>query len=289
MAIDRNLLVPLDTIQAEFRGELGRFVDAFNALVATYVALQFATLAEINAGTEPGKAISPAGLAEHLNTQRFTAGTVSGGEVDGTKAPRLTAVGRLDSSFLSLATAEEMAQGQNGTVLVTALSFAVEVSARITAALSGRFSVGPGSAGPSDQGRAPVLNEDGKLDSSYLIPVASLYVGAMNATLPGGGLSPPIINGSNLHQIGNYTVVMVGGTYDLTRGEPWPTGVLMGPLDVLYFNGSIWERIPNPMAIEDFMRTDGSTAMTGNLMFAMAGRAVPNLRITGAIIECGTF
>lgn len=289
MTINRDLLVPLDTIQAEFRGELGRFVDAFNALVETYVALQFATLAEINAGTNNGKAITPQGLAQHLNTQRFTAGTVGVGAEDGTKSPRLTASGKLDSSFLSLATAEEMAQGQNGTVLVSALTFAVEVSARITAALTARISAGPTSAGAADENKAPVLNADGRLDPSYLIPVASLYVGAMNATLPGGGLSPPIINGSNLHQIGNYTVVMIEGPYDLDRGEPSPTGVLMTPLDVLYFNGSRWDRIPNPMQVDDFMRRDGSTAMTGNLMFAMAGQSVPQLRITGAIIECGTF
>lgn len=289
MTINRDLLVPLDTIQSEFRSELGRFVDAFNALVETYVALQFATLAEINTGTEAGKAISPAGLAEHLNTRRFTAGTVGAGAEDGTKSPRLTASGRLDSSFLSLATAEEMAQGQNGTVLVTALTFAVEVSARITAALSARISAGPTSAGAADEGKAPVLNDAGKLDPSYLIPVTSLYVGAMNATLPGGGITPPIINGSNQHQVGAYAVVMVGGTYDLARGEPSPTGTFMEPLDFLYFDGAEWDRIPNPMQISDFMLRDGSTSMTGNLMFAMAGQSVPQLRITGAIIDCGTF
>ena len=289
MTINRDLLVPLDTIQAEFRGELGRFVDAFNALVATYVALQFATLAEINAGTEAGKAVSPAGLAQHLNTQRFTAGTVSGGEVDGTKSPRLTATGRLDSSFLALASAQDMAQGQNGTVLVTALTFAVEVSARITAALTARISAGPTSAGSADENKAPVLNADGRLDPSYLIPVASLYVGAMNATQPGGGITPPIINGSNQHQVGAYTIVMVEGVYDFSRGEPSPTGVPLTPLDFIYFNGSTWDVISNPMEVDDFMRRDGSTAMTGDLMFAMAGQTVPQLRITGAIIDCGTF
>lgn len=289
MTINRDLLVPLDTIQAEFRGELGRFVDAFNALVATYVALQFATLAEINAGTEAGKAISPAGLAQHLNTQRFTAGTVSGGEVDGQKSPRLNPVGLLDTSFLPMASADEMAQGQNGRVLVSALTFAVEVSARITAALTARISAGPTSAGTADQGKAPVLNGDGKLDPSYLIAIPSLYVGAMNASQPGGGITPPIINGSNLHQTGAYTVVMIEGVYDLDRGEPAPTGVLMTPLDFLYFNGSTWDRVANPMEVDDFMRRDGSTEMTGDLMFAMAGQTVPQRRITGAIIDCGTF
>lgn len=289
MTINRDLLVPLDTIQVEFRGELGRFVDAFNALVETYVALQFASLAEINAGTEGGKAVAPAGLAQHLNTQRFTAGTVGVGAEDGTKSPRLTQSGKLDASFLTLATADQMAQGQNGTVLVTALTFAVEVAARITAALTARISAGPTSAGPSDENKAPVLNADGRLDPSYLIPVVSLYVGAMDATQPGGGLTPPIINRSNAHQTGAYTVVQVEGTYDLDLGEPSPGGVLMTPLDVLYFNGTTWDRIPNPMQVADFMRRDGTTEMTGNLMFAMAGRSVPNLQITGAIINCGTF
>lgn len=288
-AIDRNLLVPLDTIQVEFRNELGRFVDAFNALVETYVRLQFATNTEINTGTSTTKAIHPAGLETHLRTQRFTADTVRTGTSDGSKAPRLTAAGRLDITFLPLATATDMQQGQNDTVLVTALSFAVEVAARIAAAFEDRISAGPQSAGPADEGRAPVLNEDGKLDDSYLNSVPSLYVGAMDATKIGGGLTPPIINGSNEHIRGAYTVVMVAGKYDLDAGAPSTSGIAMEPLDVLYYSGQIWERIPNPMAIEDFMRRDGSTTMTGDLTFAVLGRSVPQLQITGAIIDCGTF
>jgi hypothetical protein len=289
MAIDPNLLVPLDTIQAEFRAELGRFVDAFNALIETYVALEFASQAEVNAGAVTGKAVSPATLATHLTTQRFSAGTTSGGPSDGQRAPRLGAQGLLDASFLPRATPEQMAQGQNDTVLVTALSFAVEVSARIAAALAGRISAGPVSAGPADQGKAPVLNDEGQLDPSYLNPIPSLYIGAMDPTLPGGGLTPPIINGSNLHQAGAYAVVMVEGNYNFQTGLPSPTGTFLTPLDVVYFNGTTWDRIPNPMNINEFLRRDGSVPMLGDLRFSMPGRAGAELRIVGAIIECGTF
>ena len=289
MAIDRDALVLLDTIQAEYRTELGKFVDAFNALVASYVALKFATQAEVDAGTSTTTVINPKTMSEHLRTRRFSVGTTSSGAQDGQRAPMLGAVGLLDVSFLALATATDMQQGLNAKVLVTALTFANEVAARITAALDAAISAGPASAGPVDEGRAPVLNSTGKLDPSYLDPVPSLYVGAMDATQAGGGLVPPIVDRSNAHQAGAYAVVMIEGHYSFLLGAPDPTGVFLTPLDVVYFNGMTWDRIPNPMNVTEFLRRDGSLAMTGSLIFTpLAGGAAQHF-INGAIIECGTF
>jgi hypothetical protein len=289
MAIDRNLLVPLDTVQAEFRAELGRFVDAFNALIETYVALQFASLAELNAGVEDRMAISPAVFAEHMRTQRFSAANVSAGAEDAGRAPRLGAAGTLNISFLPRATPQQMETGLDDTVLVTAQGFAVELTNRLVAALEAALSTGPQSAGPADEGKAPVLNAAGQLDASYINPVPSKYVGAMDATLNGGGITPPIVNGSNQHQVGAYTVVMIEGTYDFARGVPDPGGVFLTPLDVCYFDGAKWDRISNPMEIGEFLRRDGSTSMRGNLTFDFPVLSGPEKQIIGAVIDCGTF
>jgi hypothetical protein len=271
--IDRNNLVLLDSIQAEYRTELGKFVDAFNALVQSYVQLNFATQAQVDAGTSATLVISPATLAAHLDDRRFSATQESAGAADGQKAPRLNPFGLLAASFIPRATDAQMAQGLSDGVLVTARAAAVSTALRIAAALDAIIADGPTSNGPADAGKAPVLNAQGRLDASFIDAHQSLFIGTFDATLAGGGLSPPVVNGTTARNAGDYTVVKTAGTYSFPFGVPDPFGTPLQPLDVIYYDGQVWQPISNPMSIESFVQRDGSTPMTGNLTFAaVAGR-----------------
>jgi hypothetical protein len=276
MTINAAILTDQATIQRDYRTELKRFVDAFNALQLTAKPVIFATQDEVNAGAASDRIVAPNTLAVRLG-QMLTPDAVSKGASDAGRAPRLNVRGVLDRSFVELpiASAADITAGTDNSLAVSPKG------------LADLFTPTSTSRGVADGGRAPRLTAAGLIDPSFLPSTSRTYRGTFDATKPGGGQATPVQDG-NWAQ-GDYFIATAAGTYDFATGQPSPTGTAVAQHDMVISNGTGWDVLSNPSPTTGFLPIDGSAAMGGNLTFAPGAGGAAQFGVENALLDMGTY
>jgi hypothetical protein len=133
-------------------------------------------------------------------------------------------------------------------VTATELGYVSGVTSSIQTQLGAReLSANKGAA----NGYCP-LDANSKIPSSYLTVEAVEYKGTYNATTN----SPSLVNGTG--NTGDFYITTVAGTQDFGAGN-----ITFAVTDWVFYNGTIWEKVPHA----SISNTDGLTEGSTNLYF----------------------
>lgn len=201
--------------------------------------VDYATAAEIIAGSENAKAVSPRYLRDAtINT--------SAGAADANKYPRLNALGKIDTTMLpaalAKATSAEIITGTDDVKYMTALSLrGATVQTGSTAA---------------DVNKIPRLNSAGKIDASMLPAATSQFKGTIDPAV--APITTPIA--------GDYYYVSKNGTLVAAWGALAGTAVKAN--DQLIWSGTAWNIISNNVDLTGYLPLTGSSDMTGAIKWS---------------------
>ena len=201
--------------------------------------VDYATAAEIIAGSENAKAVSPRYLRDAtINT--------SAGAADANKYPRLNALGKIDTTMLpaalAKATSAEIITGTDDAKYMTALSLrGATVQTGSTAA---------------DVNKIPRLNSAGKIDASMLPAATSQFKGTIDPAV--APITTPIA--------GDYYYVSKNGTLVAAWGALAGTAVKAN--DQLIWSGTAWNIISNNVDLTGYLPLTGSSDMTGAIKWS---------------------
>jgi len=223
----------------------------------------YATAAEVTAGTEAAKALSP----KNLRDATINAST---GAADANKYPRLNANGLIDDTMLrpalAKATAAEIITGANDAKFLTALALrGATVQTGATAA---------------DVNKIPRLNTAGKIDASMLPAAQSQFKGTIAPTAT--PIAGPVA--------GDYYYVSANGT--LGAGWGALAGTVVKANDQLIYSGTAWNLISNSVDLTGYLPLTGSNAMNGAISWAAAQIGVvinTNGGMVEATIDAGVY
>ena len=201
--------------------------------------VDYATAAEIIAGSENAKAVSPRYLRDAtINT--------SAGAADANKYPRLNALGKIDTTMLpaalAKATSAEIITGTDDVKYMTALSLrGATVQTGSTAA---------------DVNKIPRLNSAGKIDASMLPAATSQFKGTID----------PAVAPITTPTAGDYYYVSKNGTLVAAWGALAGTAVKAN--DQLIWSGTAWNIISNNVDLTGYLPLTGSSDMTGAIKWS---------------------
>lgn len=232
---------------------------------------QFATTAEVRAGTDTTKAINSAGLQSRLKaTPDATPAN------DANLIVMLDAGGKVSGGFLSYSTGAEVLAG---TVDNKPISPAGLASLLVTA---------PDAAPANDAGKVVALNAAGQIPVGFLPPFTAVtYVGMLAHT----DAAPTAPSQGDLHFFNSS-----GNLTDASWGALQNTAVESG--DAAIYNGSVWQLLQSNIDPSVFVSKAGdvmnanaaltwpgaTTAEAGNTLLDLRGGTIEH-----ALLDAGTY
>jgi len=203
---------------------------------------EFATAAEINAGSDGVKSLTP-------RFYRDATVNASSGAADANKYPRLNASGKIDDTMLPAAlvkaVAADVITGTNDAKYLTAL------------ALRGATIQTGSTAAAVD--KIPRLNSAGKIDSSMLPAAQSQFKGTIDPAVA------PIASPN----AGDYYYVSRNGALVAAWGAGL-AGTAVKANDQLIYDGTKWSIISNTVDLTGYLPLVGSADMTGAISWTIA-------------------